>query len=127
MRKIVLMAGLSALLFACGEQAPPKLEGVTAFTGATLFDGRDSVIPSATIVVRDGRVAQVGASAVVEVPAGAETVDLSGKFVTPGWIVGHGHLGGAKGLETGPAVYTTENLVDQLKPVSYTHLRAHET
>ena len=115
MRKSLALAALTALLLACGEEAPPKLEGVTAFTGATLYDGRDNVIPSATFVVRDGRVDAVGASAVVAVPEGAETVDLSGKFVMPGWIVGHGHVGGAKGLETGPHVYTTENLVEQLE------------
>ena len=109
-----LMA-LAAVFLGCGEQAPPKLEGVKAFTGATLYDGRENVIPNATLVVRDGRVDAVGASAVVPVPEGAETVDLGGKFVTPGWIVGHGHVGGAKGLQTGPEVYTKENLVDQLK------------
>ena len=31
------------------------------------------------------RLAAVGATAVVEIPVGAETVDLSGKFVTPGF------------------------------------------
>lgn len=115
MRKLFIPAALAVSLLGCGEQAPPRLEGVAAFTGATLFDGRDSVIPSATLIVRDGRIAEVGATAVVEIPEGAETVDLSGKFVTPGWIVGHGHVGGAKGLETGPEVYTTENLIEQLK------------
>ena len=115
MRKHWLLAAMAAVFAACGEETPPKLEGVKAFTGATLFDGRSAVIPSATLVVRDGRVDAVGPSAVVQVPEGAETVDLSGKFVTPGWIVGHGHVGGAQGLKTGPEVYTTENLVNQLE------------
>lgn len=115
MRKSLALAALAVSFLACGEKAPPKLEGVTAFTGMTLFDGRGSTIPSAALIVRDGRVDEVGPSAVVQIPAGAETVDLSGKFVTPGWIVGHGHVGGAKGLESGPEVYTQENLLAQLK------------
>ncbi len=116
MRKMIFVPIAAVTwLAACGESAPPRLEGVIAFTGATLYDGADNTIPNATLVVRDGRVDAVGAGAVVEVPGGAETVDLSGKFVTPGWIVSHGHVGGAKGLETGPQIYTTENLVEQLK------------
>jgi imidazolonepropionase-like amidohydrolase len=116
MWRFLAPAALAVAFVACGEQAPaPKLEGVKAFTGATIYDGLDNVIPNATLVVRDGRIDQIGASAVVAVPDGAETIDLTGKFVTPGWIVGHGHVGGAQGLKTGPEVYTTENLVDQLK------------
>ena len=87
MRKSLALAAVAVSFLACGEKAPPKLEGVTAFTGMTLFDGRGSTIPSAALIVRDGRVDEVGPSAVVQIPAGAETVDLSGKFVTPGWIV----------------------------------------
>ncbi len=98
------------LLSACGS-APP-VEGLKAFVGATLVDG--AATPDAVIVVRDGRVEASGAAASVEIPAGAETIDLSGKFVTPGLIVGHGHVGGSLGLETGPDVYTRQNLIDQL-------------
>ena len=74
MRNILALTALAVMFSACGEKAPPKLEGVRAFTGATLFDGRDNVIPNATLVVRDGRVDQVGASPVIQIPAGAETV-----------------------------------------------------
>ena len=66
------------------------------------------------IVVRDGRVTEVGPSDSVSIPAGSERIDLTGKYVTPGFIVGHGHVGGSRGLETGPSVYTRENLLRQL-------------
>jgi imidazolonepropionase-like amidohydrolase len=79
-----------------------------------MFDGRGPAIPDAVLIVRDGRVESAGPAASVMVPEGAERVDLGGKFVTPGFVNGHGHLGLAKGLTTGPEVYTDENLRDQL-------------
>jgi imidazolonepropionase-like amidohydrolase len=78
-----------------------------------MYDGR-GVVENAVLLVRDGKIVAAGPVAEIEVPEGAEQVDLAGRFVTPGLIVGHGHVGGARGLETGEGVYTEENLVDQL-------------
>lgn len=44
-----------------------------------------------TIVVRDGRIAELGAD--VAVPDGAEIVDVEGACVTPGLVDAHVHLG----------------------------------
>ena len=105
--------GLASLIFAFAcSSGPPPGEGVTAFTGAVVFDGRNDPIPGATLLVKDGKVREVGGG--VTAPEGAEIVDLSGKVVTPGFIQGHGHVGGAQGLATGPDVYTRENVVGQL-------------
>ena len=88
--------------------------GLKAFVGAELFDGESSPAGASVIVVRDGRIEAVGPASQVQVPEGAETIDLSGKYVTPGWIESHGHVGGAKGLDTGAAAQTTENMENQL-------------
>jgi imidazolonepropionase-like amidohydrolase len=118
MKRFALMAMLCGFVGAlagvgCAPAGPLPGEGATAFTGATLFDGR-GVVENAVLLVRDGKVVAVGPAADVAVPAGAKQVDLSGRFITPGLVLGHGHLGGSKGLETGPAVYTDENLRAQL-------------
>jgi imidazolonepropionase-like amidohydrolase len=110
------LLALAAVLFAsCSTPPPEPVEGLKAFVGATAFDGHhDDLIDDAVLVVRDGRIEAFGSAENVAVPAGAEQIDLDGKFITPGWILGHGHLGGSQGLETGPEVYTRKNLSDQL-------------
>jgi imidazolonepropionase-like amidohydrolase len=70
-----------------GAQAP-----VTAFVGATLVDGTGAPpIGNGVVVVRDGRVAAVGRSSAVTIPAGAVQVDLRGKTLLPGFVNAHGH------------------------------------
>jgi imidazolonepropionase-like amidohydrolase len=118
MKRFALAAMLCGLVVmvvggGCAPAGPLPGEGTTAFVGASLFDGR-GVIENAVMLVRDGKIVAAGTAADVAVPEGAEKVDLAGRFVTPGLILGHGHVGGSKGLETGPAVYTNENLQAQL-------------
>ncbi|MGH7672943.1 MAG: amidohydrolase family protein [Gemmatimonadales bacterium] len=53
---------------------------------------RDGVAPHQTVVVREGRIVEVGPAARVRVPAGATTVDGRGKYLMPGLAEMHGHL-----------------------------------
>jgi imidazolonepropionase-like amidohydrolase len=64
----------------------------TAITGATLYDGEGARIDNATIVLVDGRVSAVG-GADTPIPAGANRIDGAGRWVTPGVIDIHSHLG----------------------------------
>src|SRR3954471_24579932 len=49
------------------------------------------LIRNGAILLRDGKIAQVGAS--VDAPADAQAIDGAGKYVTPGIIDDHSHLG----------------------------------
>ena len=83
----------AALLWLVGCTGTPAGVGVTALTGATVIDvvsGRP--IPDAVILVRDGLIVSVGAAAELAVPAGANTVDLAGRWIVPGFIDAHAHL-----------------------------------
>lgn len=63
-------------------------------TGATIYDGKGGRIDRGALLLRDGKVAAVGASAAgFDVPEGALRIDGTGKFVTPGIIDIHSHLG----------------------------------
>ena len=65
---------------------------VTVIRGATVFDGEGGRIDNGTVVLADGLVQAVGDSALTA-PAGAVEVDGRGKWVTPGIIDVHSHLG----------------------------------
>lgn len=79
-RKMLL--GAAALL---ALSAPAIAEDV-AITNATVVIGDGSApIPNGTVVLRAGKVLAAGAG--VAVPAGARTIDATGKWVTPGLVV----------------------------------------
>jgi imidazolonepropionase-like amidohydrolase len=65
---------------------------VTAIRGATVFDGEGGRIENGTVVLADGLIKAIGGPD-TPVPAGAYQVDGTGKFVTPGVIDVHSHLG----------------------------------
>jgi imidazolonepropionase-like amidohydrolase len=63
-----------------------------ALVGATLVDGRGGpVVPNASVVIRDGRIACAGARTACPPPAGAEIVDVSGRWIIPGLVDAHVH------------------------------------
>jgi imidazolonepropionase-like amidohydrolase len=69
----------------------PRPSSPTVIRGATVFDGNGGEFASADVYMRDGRIVAVGQN--LEVPADAEVIDGRGKFVTPGIIDAHSHLG----------------------------------
>jgi imidazolonepropionase-like amidohydrolase len=82
--KALLSAALVAL-------AAPAVAQTVAITNVRLSSGAGDAVDGATVVVRDGRIAAAGQG--VAVPAGAQVVDGSGKWVTPGIFGGFTRLG----------------------------------
>ena len=87
---------------------------VVALRGATILTVTRGTIPNGTIVLRDGKIAAVGAN--VDVPAGAEVVDVSGKFVSPGIIDAHSHIANDSINEGGTTVSSMTGMRDVLDP-----------
>ena len=76
-----------------------KPRGTVVLTGARLITMRgDEVIPRGDIVVRDNRIAAVGATGSVAIPEGAEVRDMSGKTIMPGLVDIHAHTWVAWGV-----------------------------
>ena len=63
-----------------------------ALVGATVLTGAGQKIEGGVVVITDGRIAAVG-GANTPVPAGHKAVDARGRYVTPGIIDIHSHLG----------------------------------
>ncbi len=63
----------------------------TVIRNATIMTAAGPTLRGATVVLRDGKVAAIGNN--VAVPADATVLDGTGKFVTPGIIDTHTHLG----------------------------------
>lgn len=62
-----------------------------AITGGRVFPVSGPVIENGTVLIRDGKIVAVGVG--ITVPAGARTIDASGKWVTPGLINSASQLG----------------------------------
>lgn len=64
----------------------------TALTGATVYDGKGGKIENGVVFFRDGKITAVGGPDTA-IPDGVTVIDGTGKFVTPGIIDIHSHLG----------------------------------
>ena len=96
--------------------APAALanDGTLALVGATIIDGTAAEpLENGVLVVTDGRIRTVGPRNAVTIPAGAEIIDVSGKYIMPGLINAHGHVGATVGLNAN-GEYSSRNLVRQL-------------
>ncbi|CAN5326015.1 amidohydrolase [soil metagenome] len=76
-----------------------------AIVGATVFTGAGQRIENGVVLMADGKVEAVGGPDLA-VPAGYVTIDGTGRFVTPGVIDVHSHLGvypspGVQGMSDG--------------------------
>lgn len=58
---------------------------------ATIMTAAGPELEAGSILIRDGRIVEVGRE--IDPPAGATVIDGTGKFVTPGLIDSHSHLG----------------------------------
>jgi imidazolonepropionase-like amidohydrolase len=88
-RRPVLLAALVLLAVAC----KPSGAGVIALEGATLLDGSGGEpVKDALILIENGHIQTVARVNDVEVPRGAQVVNLIGKTIIPGLIDAHAHV-----------------------------------
>jgi imidazolonepropionase-like amidohydrolase len=88
---LAMLAGLLAALGAGGQQA--KSPGMIVFRNANVIDGVSAEpLRNATVLVRDGRIEEVVAGPLRTGPEW-ETIDLGGRWLLPGFIDAHVHVG----------------------------------
>ncbi len=98
------LACLVLLLSGCADdrvagsaeaQSAAGASNTIAFVGANVLPmDRETVLAEHTVLVRDGRIVEVGPTADVEVPEGAQRIDARGRWLMPGLAEMHGHVPG---------------------------------
>jgi len=122
---------IAAVIVSVPACAPQPVES-TVFEGATLIDGTGAPpIEDAVVVVRDGRIECAGSEGDCSIPSGAETVDLSGRWIAPGLVDAHVHFAQtawADGRPDGMNVtdeYPYEQVVAERKTEPDTYYRSY--
>ncbi|HEY7498248.1 MAG TPA: amidohydrolase family protein [Vicinamibacterales bacterium] len=87
---------------------------VVALRGGTVLTVTRGTIPNGTVILRDGKIAAVGAN--VAIPPGADVVDTTGQFVSPGLIDAHSHIANDAINEGGTTVSSMTGMEDVLDP-----------
>ena len=106
------IAGLLSAVQAGAQERPQLSAAVRAYvavdaplialTHVRVIDGTGAEPrEDQTVIIRDGNIAAIGNAATTPPPAGAHTIDLTGKSVIPGLVMVHEHLY----YPNGPGVY----------------------
>jgi imidazolonepropionase-like amidohydrolase len=78
--------------------ASDKPTGMIALTGATVITmNGNEVIENATVLVDRNKIVAVGPTASMSIPATAKSIDVSGKWIMPGFVDAHAHIGAGSG------------------------------
>ncbi len=111
---VVLPVALAAGLLAADE---PASEGKTlALKGGLVRTQADAGDFVGTVVIRDGKIAEVGAN--VPIPAGATILDVPRCVITPGLIDAHGTLSLHPGAAAEGGREAALNILDAVDPFS---------
>ncbi len=93
--------------------AIPAAGTLVAVTNATIITATHGTIEKGTILIRNGKIAAVGKD--IAIPAGAQVIDGTGKYVMPGIIDAHSHSSGEAINEGSRSVTAQVRMQDVLR------------
>jgi len=96
------------------QDEPSKKDGVTAWVNATLLPVDKPAIENGTIVVQGGKIAAVGAASSVTIPINATVIDAKGKWIMPGLICTHSHIGGVGAADGSGPIQPGVRILDSI-------------
>lgn len=86
-----ILAGIIFAFSACSSSGPTG--EIIVLKGATLFDGNGgAAIEHSVVVVKGSEIICIGSESECTVLSGAEVVDLTGEYITPGLVDAHVHF-----------------------------------
>lgn len=114
MKRFLSQVLLGSLMY--GALAVSAHAEVKVFRNFTLVDAsKNAAVAGQAMVVDNGEITWVGADSAVKAPAGAQAIDLTGRYVMPGLIDLHVHLGTVRDLTQTPALYNLESVKTDLR------------
>jgi imidazolonepropionase-like amidohydrolase len=121
-------AGAGASLSAQAPSPKPPAPAVL-IKNATVMTVTKGTLANTDILLRDGKIAQIGKG--LSAPAGATTIDGTGKFVTPGIIDPHSHSMADGGINEGSRSVTSmvrvRDILNNTAPAIYRELAGGTT
>src|SRR3989454_1196011 len=106
------------LFFLClplaASAAPPDAPSVIVIRNATILTVSHGNIEHGSILIKDGKIAEVGQS--VSAPKDAQVIDAAGQFVIPGIIDCHSHISAESINEGSVSVSSMVNMAEILNP-----------
>jgi imidazolonepropionase-like amidohydrolase len=113
--------GLNLLYFVCAfclplsrAATPPDPPSVIVIQNATILTVSHGTIEHGSILIKDGKIAEVGQS--VKAPKDAQVIDAAGQFVIPGIIDCHSHIAAESINEGSVSVSSIVNMAEILNP-----------
>jgi imidazolonepropionase-like amidohydrolase len=99
---------------------PPEESVQKAIIGAVLIDGTGGPpFSNSVVIVAGSRIRAVGNRANMSIPAGVEKINGAGKFLVPGLIDVHVHLGRRADIKFNAAGYTRQRVEKNLNAYLY--------
>jgi imidazolonepropionase-like amidohydrolase len=97
MKKLTYVTLAVAVAITLRASVEGQTSSAVAIVGVSVVPmDRETVLANQTVVVRDGKIAAIGAAANTEVPQGAVRVDGAGKFLMPALAEMHAHIPGGQ-------------------------------
>src|SRR5271156_2313135 len=117
MKRVLLLAAIAFGLFAPvavrAQDSNAAKNNIILIKNATLLTVTHGNIEHGSILIRDGKIAEVGTD--VKAPDGATVIDANGQYVTPGIIDCHSHIAIDGGVNEGSvSVSSMANIADVL-------------
>src|ERR1700735_1523687 len=114
---LLVTIGLAALapFSVCAQNSNAQKNGTILIKNATLLTVTHGNIEHGSILIRDGKIAEVGTD--LKTPDGATVIDANGQYVMPGIIDCHSHIAIHGGVNEGSvSVSAMANIADVLNP-----------
>jgi imidazolonepropionase-like amidohydrolase len=112
----ILKFGVAVMALLAAGLSSAALAETTVLNNVTVIDGvGNAAQPNSAIVMTNGKITYVGPTAGMTAPKDAHVEDMSGKFVMPGIIDAHVHVGIMHDVTQDIKYYTRENVEADLK------------